>query len=183
MNARGVVCVAALLVTATAHAQNMQPYTGLQNRPIKALSDQQQDDLRSGRGAGMALAAELHGYPGPSHVLELADQMNLSPQQKQGVKALFDAMKAEAIPKGEAVIAREAELDRLFAERKVTEPSLISATKAIGDAQSDLRITHLKYHLSTLALLSQEQVQKYGALRGYRDQGAAGDHHHPHRQH
>ena len=54
-------------------AQSSQPYTGLQNRPIKALSDQQLDDLRNGRGMSLALPAELNGYPGPVHVIELAN--------------------------------------------------------------------------------------------------------------
>ena len=31
-------------------AQSQQPYTGLEQRPIKALSEQQVDDLRAGRG-------------------------------------------------------------------------------------------------------------------------------------
>lgn len=176
-------CVATLLLAATASAQNQQPYASMQNRSIKAMSDEQQADLRAGRGAGMALAAELNGYPGPAHVLELADQMNLSPQQRQGVKALFDAMQAEAMPKGEQLIAREAVLDRLFAERKATETSLVLATKAIGDAQSDLRVTHLKYHLSTLAMLSEDQAQKYAALRGYDSPGATRGPQHKHRQH
>jgi hypothetical protein len=41
---------------------------GMQSRPIKALSDQQVSDLRAGRGMGLALAAELNGYPGPSPI-------------------------------------------------------------------------------------------------------------------
>jgi len=184
MNSVRFACVvAAASFAMTAFAQAPQPYAGLQNRPIKALSEQQQTELRAGRGAGMALAAELNGYPGPVHVLELADQMALSPQQRQSVKALFDAMKAEAIPKGEALIAREAELDRLFAERTVTEPSLTVAARAIGEAQAELRTTHLKYHLSTLAVLNPTQVQKYAELRGYSGQPAAGAHQHQHRQH
>jgi hypothetical protein len=33
---------------------------------------------------GLALAAELNGYPGPIHVLELGDQLNLSSVQSRG---------------------------------------------------------------------------------------------------
>ena len=46
-------------------AQSHQPYAGLEGRAIKALSEQQIADLRAGRGMGLALAAELNGYPGP----------------------------------------------------------------------------------------------------------------------
>ena len=72
----------------------------MQARSIKALSEQQVADLGAGRGMGLALAAELNGYPGPSHVLELADKLELSADQRANVKAMFDAMKAEALPLG-----------------------------------------------------------------------------------
>ena len=39
------------------------PYAGMQNRGLKALSEQQIEDLRGGRGMGVALTAELNGYP------------------------------------------------------------------------------------------------------------------------
>lgn len=40
-----------------------QPYSGIEQRAIKSLSDEQISDLRAGRGMGFALAAELNGYP------------------------------------------------------------------------------------------------------------------------
>ena len=172
--------VAALLVSTGALAQTAQPYAGLQSRPIKALSDQQIADLRAGRGAGFALAAELNGYPGPVHVLELGDKLALSAAQREQVQKLFASMKAEAVPLGEQLIGREEQLDRLFADRTVTPPNLTAATQAIGETQAALRATHLKYHLSTLELLSAEQVKQYSALRGY---GGDQQMPHQHRQH
>ena len=38
-----------------------------------------------------ALAAELNGYPGPSHVLELADKLELSTEQRASMQRLFDS--------------------------------------------------------------------------------------------
>lgn len=67
-----IVVTAVALLGAGASLADTSPYTGLQERPIKALSDQQIDDLREGRGMGLALPAELNGYPGPRHVLGLA---------------------------------------------------------------------------------------------------------------
>ncbi|MCX7274130.1 MAG: hypothetical protein NTV19_13305 [Burkholderiales bacterium] len=55
--------------------------SGVQARDIKSLSAQQMADLRAGTGMALALPAELNGYPGPSHALELADQLKLSPEQ------------------------------------------------------------------------------------------------------
>src|SRR6185437_847776 len=100
------------------------PYAGMETRPVKALSDQQIADMKAGRGMGLALAAELNGYPGPAHVLELADALMLSDKQRAATNALLAEMKAETIPIGERIIADETALDRLFSERRVTTASL-----------------------------------------------------------
>jgi hypothetical protein len=92
---RFVTAAPLILIAAAANAQT--PYAGMQTRSIKSLSEQQVADLRAGRGMGLALAAELNGYPGPSHVLELADKLELSAAQRATIEGLFDAMKAEAL--------------------------------------------------------------------------------------
>jgi hypothetical protein len=99
------------------HQHDPAPYAGMQTRAVKALSDQQIADLRAGRGMGLALAAELNGYPGPMHVLEFADRLGLSGDQRRAVQQLFDAMKAEAIAAGQKLIEGEAALDRAFKDR------------------------------------------------------------------
>jgi Spy/CpxP family protein refolding chaperone len=149
----------------TAHAP--QPYAALKARTVKALSDQQIADLRAGRGMGLALPAELTGYPGPWHALEHADALALSPEQRERTEALFEAMKAEAVPLGERLIQQEAELDRLFATRTVEPASLEAATNAIGATQGQLRAAHLRYHLAMMDVLTPEQVRRYGEVRGY----------------
>src|SRR3954467_8556293 len=95
------------LMWASTAAIAQTPYAGMQTRPIKALSEQQVSDLNAGRGLGLALAAELNGYPGPSHVLELADRLELGADQRDRIKGLFEAMKAEALPIGSRLIAQE----------------------------------------------------------------------------
>jgi Spy/CpxP family protein refolding chaperone len=131
------------------------------------LSAQQIADLKAGRGMGLALAAELNGFPGPIHVLELADKLGLTVEQRAAVEALYAAMKAAAVPIGERLIREEAELDRLFASDSVTPVSLAATTGAIGATQAELRNAHLAYHLSTITILPPEQVRRYGELRGY----------------
>src|SRR5258708_29748480 len=169
----------AAMVLAFGSAVAQTPYAGLQSRSIKALSDQQIADLRAGRGMGLALAAELNGYPGPSHLLELADKLGLSDAQRSSVRNIFETMKAETIPIGERLIAQEAALDRLFADHVITPEKLNAATSEIGATQAELRATHLKYHLSTVAMLEPSQIQRYSALRGY-DNGGSQEHHQHH---
>jgi Spy/CpxP family protein refolding chaperone len=152
----------------TPSVQSQQPYAGLEARSIKALSEQQIADLRAGRGMGLALAAELNGYPGPMHVLELADSLGLSADQRARIRELFAAMKAEAVPIGEQLIAQEADLDKQFADKTMTPARLEASTNAIGATTGALRRAHLKYHLSTLDVLTADQAQRYGELRGYK---------------
>jgi Spy/CpxP family protein refolding chaperone len=162
---------AGILILSSVAGFAQTPYAGMQTRPIKALSEPQVADLQAGRGMGLALAAELNGYPGPSHVLELADKLGLSADQREATQQLFNAMKQEALPIGAKLISQEAELDRQFAGRTVTPASLKTATSAIAVTQGELREAHLKYHLSTLTLLTENQRQKYSELRGYGGQG------------
>src|SRR4030088_1295366 len=164
--AAGDVAVFAGL-SSTALAQSAQPYSGMQNRPIKALSDQQVADLKAGRGMGLALAAELNGYPGPSHLVELSDQLALTAEQVSSLKGTVDAMKAETIPIEKNLVAQEQELDRLFAENVISEQQLKAATQTIGETQARLRNAHLRYHLQARAILQPSQIRRYAELRGY----------------
>lgn len=150
------------------HKHGHSPYAALQQRDVKALSEQQVADLRAGRGMGLALAAELNGYPGPMHALELADRIQLTAEQKQRLQQLFEAMKAEAIAAGERLISGERALDQEFAARNMTADRLALLTAQIGERQGELRAVHLKYHLITADLLGPDQRQRYAELRGYR---------------
>ncbi len=168
--------IAALGAPLVATAQHNTPYSGLQARKIKALSDQQIADLRTGRGMGLALAAELNGYPGPLHVIELAVELGLSNAQRDKMKLLFNAMRSETSVIGEKLIAYEAELDQQFASRAVTETSLDRTTQTIGSVQAALRAAHLRYHLLTLSELTPDQAQRYAVLRGYTADGKPDGH-------
>ena len=176
---RGALAGLAILAAGThglAQPSPPQPYAGLQNREIKALSEEEIADLRAGRGMGLALPADLNGYPGPSHVLDLAGQLGLSGPQRASVKELFESMKAEAIPIGQKLLAAEKDLNQQFVERTITSERLKVATAEAAAIRGELRYAHLKYHLSTAALLTPDQIRRYAELRGYAGAPAAGMH-------
>jgi hypothetical protein len=175
-----IAALAVVMSSGFALAQQ-QSYAGLQTRSIKTLSEQQIADLRAGRGMGLALAAELNGYPGPIHAIELADQLRLTTEQVSKLKALFEAMKAETIPLGATLISQERGLNDDFAGHTITLASLETTTARIGATQAALRAAHLKYHLSTVAILSPEQVARYNQLRGYTSGEPPAQHHEMHR--
>lgn len=115
----------------------------------------------------LALPAELNGYPGPSHTLELATELKLSEDQKKRLKALFDGMSKEAKAVGLELIEAERKLDDLFKNKMVNEKNLKEATQNAANAQAKLRESHLRYHLDTIQVLNPEQVAAYNKLRGY----------------
>lgn len=143
------------------------PYAEFRTRPIKALSQQQKDDLLAGRGMGLALAAEMNDHPGPMHVLEHAERLQLTAVQRQTMEALMHGMRRNAIVAGEALIAAEAELDRLFASATIDDARLATQISAVSQAQGEVRRIHLATHITARAALTAEQIALYGRLRGY----------------
>jgi hypothetical protein len=144
-----------------------QPYAGLERRAIKALEPQRVADLLAGRGAGYALAAELNHYPGPAHVLELRDGLQLSPEQERATRDVFAAMQRDARVLGEQLVALEARLDAAFAGGAATAADVSRLTEEIAAVEGRLRAVHLAAHLEQKALLTPEQVARYDRLRGY----------------
>lgn len=149
------------------HGAPATPYAGLQSREIKALAPEETRALLAGQGSRLALAAELNGYPGPAHVLEFADALQLTPQQRQSTDALMRAHKSEARALGAQVVEAEQELDRAFAHKTITAAELSRLTARIGELQAQLRAAHLRTHLEQTALLAPRQVAEYQRLRGY----------------
>jgi hypothetical protein len=164
---RTSLCCVLMLIACSAGAQSQSPYVGQEYREIKALSPQEISDYLSGRGMGLAKAAELNGYPGPAHVLELATELNLTADQKVKTEALFRTMQARAIHLGKELVEEEHALDRLFASHSVTPEALDSSLARIGKLQAQVRQAHLDAHLEQTTLLSPPQIKQYNRLRGY----------------
>lgn len=148
-------------------ALHASPYAGQQTREIKALSPAQTTDLLAGKGMELAKAAELNGYPGPMHTLELATQLELSTEQKQASETLMNRHKAQARDLGAQLVQAERALDQAFASRQIDAARLTAHTERIGQLQALLRKSHLETHLQQSALLTPEQIARYAQLRGY----------------
>lgn len=116
---------------------------------------------------GLSLPAELNGYPGPKHVLELADGLGLTPVQRQKTTELFNLMKVEAVTLGARLITEEQALESLFTATGATLDATKQAVDAVARTQGELRFVHLKYHLLMAAALTPAQSRRYAELRGY----------------
>jgi Spy/CpxP family protein refolding chaperone len=161
-----LLAIVAAILSSTAVAQH-SAYSGREKREIKALSDEEIRQYRSGAGMGYAQAAELNSFPGPMHVLELDDKLSLSPQQRVATQRLMNEHKAEARAIGAKLVEAEAALDRLFAGGRVDEAALAGQVRRVAAVQGEYRLSHLETHRRMQALLTAEQIRRYGELRGY----------------
>ncbi len=164
------------LALSASEASPASPYVGQEARDIKSLSAEDINAYLSGKGMGLAKTAELNGYAGPSHVLELASQLTLTPEQRARTEALFASMASRATSLGRALVDEERKLDRLFATRTITADQLESSLREIGSLQAMVRGAHLEAHLAQVEILTPEQNAHYAQLRGYGGAGAKMDH-------
>jgi Spy/CpxP family protein refolding chaperone len=155
-------------------ANATSPYAHQADAPIKALTAEEQSALLDGQGMGFAKAAELNGYPGPKHVLELSGELGLTESQRTATQALFERMRASARAEGAALIEAERTLDRLYATRTANRDAVNAQLGRIEALRARLRGLHLDAHLEQAALLSPHQIARYAQLRGY----GAGQHKH-----
>jgi Spy/CpxP family protein refolding chaperone len=164
-------------VPALAVPQTVSPYVGQETRQVKALSADEVEAYLHGDGLGMAKAGELNHYPGPKHVLQMADHLGLTAGQRRRIENVRVAMTAAAVPLGIQIVDAERALDGAFANRTIDKERLHVATARIGELQGRLRAVHLSAHLATRAILRPEQVAAYDHMRGY-GSGESGLHHH-----
>lgn len=169
-----ILCV---VLCQAAVADTTSPYAGQESREIKSLSNKQIANYQAGAGMGFARAAELNHYPGPKHVLELADELALSDEQIMQTREIFDEMKARAMSLGKELVQKEQALDAQFAAGSIDESTLESMLMEIGELRASIRYTHLRAHLEQKSVLSGEQVEKYDSLRGYDDDDSSGHGH------
>lgn len=173
---------ALLTFSLLANASTPSPYAGQESREIKSLSPTERADILAGKGMGLAKTAELNGYPGPLHVLELAKELQLTDDQKARTEALFKAMQSRAQAVGRQLIDAERTLDTQFDARKITRAQLAESLKTIASLQAQLRAVHLEAHLDQVDILTPKQTKKYVDLRGYaKDGGAHASHEHGHK--
>ena len=132
---------------------------------VQRFWEQYDTMLAEGRGFGIAFVADRNGYPGPLHVLELADTLKLTPEQETRVGALQDAMLAEARPQGVALLEAEQRLGRLFADGHATEETVRAQAGQVERLRGEVRLVHLRYHLKTRELLTEPQRATYHAKR------------------
>jgi hypothetical protein len=153
------------------------PYAGQELRDIKSLSENDIQSLQNGTGeafGGMAKLAELNGYPGPRHVLDMASELQVTDGQRIEIERIYQNMSNNAKSIGAAIIDTERDMDRAFNDKTITQENLKLMLDKSADLYAQLRFVHLSAHLDTIQVLTIEQVQMYNTMRGY-DSGSTDD--------
>jgi len=162
-----IIFILSFSANSAEHPKYQSNYLGQEKRLIKSLSADDIQQLKQGKGWGLAKAAELNGLPGPAHILQMKDKISLSKEQEAKIQALFEDMKSKAIPLGNELIELEKNLNDSFATRTITKELLQQQLDSISDVHKRLRYVHLETHLLTPKILTSAQIEQYNQLRGY----------------
>lgn len=176
--ALAVAATAALAQTHPGDEHRAQPYAGQQTREVASLSLDEQQGFLLGRGMGLARSAELNGYPGPMHVLELDEALGLTAEQRRRVQEAFDRMKAKATELGAKYLAAEKALDAAFKSGSADEATVAALVAEANRLLGEVRLSHLAAHVEIAPLLTPQQRARYAHLRGYA--GGSGHDKHKH---
>ncbi len=161
-----VLMLIATFAFSEADHSHKSKYAGEEKREIKSLSATDIEELQNGKGWGLAKAAELNGVPGPVHLLEMKEEIDLSAEQIRAIEDIYMKMKQEAVPLGRELIELERELNNHFANRTITNELLRQILQKIAQVHGQLRYVHLSTHLKTPDILKSEQITLYNKLRG-----------------
>lgn len=142
-------------------------YAGLDRRQVATLSDDEIAGLEAGRGMGFALPAELNGYPGPMHILELAEPLKLSNEQRARVQIIFERMQDRARDAGSRYVEAEKALDAAFRSGSADVASVRRLAMEADRLRAEKRLAHLEAHLEAAPVLTADQRKEYTRLRGY----------------
>jgi len=167
MHARSLAGFLFVLFVSTTVLSQESPYSGQQTRAIKSLSAGEVQGYLGAHGMGFAKVAELNHYPGPKHVLELADDLELSEPQRDATRATYERMRTTALDLGAQLVEKERELDALFQEKRADSASVQALIGEIARIQGELRFAHVEAHVAMRSILDDDQVARYDLLRGY----------------
>ncbi len=142
-------------------------YAGQETRSVASFSEDEVASHLAGRGLGYARPAELNGYPGPMHVLELKAELGLTPLQLEVVAERFAMMQDRARRAGAAYIEAETALDQAFRDKVMDLVAIKRLTLEADRLRAEKRFAHLQAHIEVRSILTEDQLQRYATLRGY----------------
>lgn len=143
-----------------------QPYVSFVSRHVASLSDEEAAAFAMGRGLGQPLPAERGGLGGPLQVLEFADGLQLTGEQRSRVEAASERMQARAREARSRWLEAEKALDQALRSASVDKDDVLRLAAEADRLRTEVRLAHLDAHLEAIDLLTPAQRQAYARLRG-----------------
>ena len=160
-----IVCLLVFLFGPAQHPHDSSaPPANAAEAAHHAFLEQERQALERGEGFGMAMPADMAGYPGPKHVLDLKTELKLTPDQVAAMEKLFAEMKSRAVERGREVLAAEARLEQMFRDGRSAD-ELREESFRIASLRAELRWVHLSTHLAARKVLTPGQLAAYMQLR------------------
>lgn len=140
---------------------------GMQSGPmLSGISEGEKEALLKGSGLGAGMIAMMNGYPGPKHVLEMGDELELTAEQREKIGSLFAERKASFVEMGQELVEKDERLTAMFASGSVNTRDVEKLSVEIGELQGKLRAGHLNAHVLTWEALTPAQRDKLASMQG-----------------
>ena len=132
---------------------------------LGGISEQEKEMLLKGGGLGAGMIAMMNGYPGPKHVLEMGDELELTAAQRESIGTIYGKAKAESVQLGTELVEKDEALAALFTSGSVSTKDVEKRSREIGELQGRLRAAHLNAHVQTHAELTPAQRAKLPTMQ------------------
>ena len=132
---------------------------------LSGVSEQEKEMLLKGGGLGAGMIAMTNGYPGPKHVLEMGDELELTAAQRESIGTIYGKVKAESVKLGTELVEKDEALAALFTSGSVSTKDVEKRSREIGELQGRLRAAHLNAHVQTHAELTPAQLAKLPTMQ------------------
>lgn len=132
---------------------------------LSGVSEQEKEMLLKGGGLGAGMIAMMNGYPGPKHVLEMGDELELTAAQRESIGTIYGKVKAESVKLGTELVEKDEALAALFTSGSVSTKDVEKRSREIGELQGRLRAAHLNAHVQTHAELTPAQLAKLPTMQ------------------
>lgn len=133
---------------------------------IRSLPGRDIVALAGGEGGGLAKIADLNGYPGPRHVLDMDAHLNLTTRQREQLRQVMSTMEADAKEVATRYLSALAQLEEDTRQGSLSGDQFLKRYRAVEALRTELGAVHLITHFKTKDLLTPAQVATY-----YKPQG------------
>ena len=148
------------------HGQAEGGTQGMGGGMLGGVSEQEKEALLKGAGLGAGMIAMMNGYPGPKHVLEMGDELELTAEQRESIGTIYGNVKAKSVELGTELVEKDEALAALFTSGSVSTGDVEKLAREIGELQGRVRAEHLNAHVETFDALTPAQREQLSSMQG-----------------